>query len=757
MMRILFLLLMLPVIAMGQNPKGVPIGAVKPPDTTVINSNFRADGAVKLRYYATADTNKVLGMDASGNLVPRVKGGGAGIDTTQYIRTEGGQYVYHYPANLNGYNLTGLPNPVNPTDAVPYQFLQERLNGLSWKVAVLAATATELPAFTFDGTDQLVFNAVGACPVVDGVTLHLGSRVLNKNSTGAYTPFNGIFTVAQLGDGSTQCALQRSGDANEALELTNATVGVDSGATNRGRAFTQVNAIIALNVTPVTFVKTLDFVLNAGYGILIVGNTISINPSIVVTKDSVFNNPPWIGSLAWSKITGAPAFTTTYAALTDVNYPTTLANGQISKYNSSTGKWENFTPPYISANQNISVTGDATGGGTTSIPLTLATVNGNVGTFGSGTAIPQVTVNAKGLVTGVSTVTPTAPTISVTGDATGSGATSIPLTLATVNGNVGTFGGASAIPVVTVNAKGQVTGVSTVTPTGGATGSVTTVSVVTANGLGGTVSNPTTTPAITLTTSVNALVKGNGTGFIPAVAGTDYATPGTFIGVTSFSVAGTYTVTVPAGAKGAIVKGVGAGGGAGACAGTATTVLTISAGGSAGAQFEHIYTSIGWTSGTLTLAAGGSAGVITACPSCVASNGGNGGTSTWNDGTTTITVPGGPGSPANATGSQNRLVSGGGKPSPSTGANKLNLDGAAGPVGMQFGILVTGQLGGNGADAGDWGKGGVYVQGINLAGNNGSGNGSGGGGCISNAASGAANSKNGGAGTDARVDFYWFK
>ena len=36
-----------------------------------------------------------------------------------------------------------------------------------------------------------------------------------------------------------------------------------------------------------------------------------------------------------------------------------------------------------------------------SIATTLATVNANVGTFGSGTAIPTVTVNAKGLITAV--------------------------------------------------------------------------------------------------------------------------------------------------------------------------------------------------------------------------------------------------------------------------------------------------------------------------------------------------------------------
>ena len=61
--------------------------------------------------------------------------------------------------------------------------------------------------------------------------------------------------------------------------------------------------------------------------------------------------------------------------------------------------------------------------------------------------------------------------------------------------------------------------------TGTGSGSVTSVSVVTANGLTGTVATATTTPAITLTTSVTGIVKGNGTAFSAATAGTDYVIP----------------------------------------------------------------------------------------------------------------------------------------------------------------------------------------------------------------------------------------
>jgi hypothetical protein len=61
---------------------------------------------------------------------------------------------------------------------------------------------------------------------------------------------------------------------------------------------------------------------------------------------------------------------------------------------------------------------------------------------------------------------------------------------------------------------------------GGGSGTVTSVSVVSANGLAGTVATPTTTPAITLSTSVTGIVKGNGTTFSAATAGTDYPATG---------------------------------------------------------------------------------------------------------------------------------------------------------------------------------------------------------------------------------------
>lgn len=166
------------------------------------------------------------------------------------------------------------------------------------------------------------------------------------------------------------------------------------------------------------------------------------------------------------------------------------------------------------------LTGDGTATGPGSVALTLATVNSNVGSFGTATGVGTFTVNGKGLVTAASTtaiqITESQVTnlvsdlagkqasgnyiTALTGDATASGPGSAALTLATVNSNIGSFTNAS----ITVNGKGLVTAASS------GTAPVTSVSVATANGLAGSSSGG-ATPALTLSTTITGILQGNGT------------------------------------------------------------------------------------------------------------------------------------------------------------------------------------------------------------------------------------------------------
>lgn len=83
------------------------------------------------------------------------------------------------------------------------------------------------------------------------------------------------------------------------------------------------------------------------------------------------------------------------------NISITLANSTTDGYLSSVD-WNTFNNKQPAGNYITALTGDATAAGPGSVALTLATVNGNVGSFGTATDVGSFTVNAKGLITAAS-------------------------------------------------------------------------------------------------------------------------------------------------------------------------------------------------------------------------------------------------------------------------------------------------------------------------------------------------------------------
>lgn len=77
--------------------------------------------------------------------------------------------------------------------------------------------------------------------------------------------------------------------------------------------------------------------------------------------------------------------------------------------------WNTFNNKQAAGNYITALTGDVTASGPGSAAATLATVNANVGSFGSSTAIPNFTVNAKGLITAAGTNAVIAPAGTLTG------------------------------------------------------------------------------------------------------------------------------------------------------------------------------------------------------------------------------------------------------------------------------------------------------------------------------------------------------
>jgi hypothetical protein len=148
-------------------------------------------------------------------------------------------------------------------------------------------------------------------------------------------------------------------------------------------------------------------------------NTDKAEDSAVVklTGDQTIAGTKTFSSTISGSISGNAATVTngvvTTGSYADPSWITSLDDGKVlPSMSGNSGKYlttDGTNSSWATVSGSISVTGgDLTLSGNTGTPITnatLATVNSNVGSFGSASAIPVVTVNAKGLVTGVTTAT----------------------------------------------------------------------------------------------------------------------------------------------------------------------------------------------------------------------------------------------------------------------------------------------------------------------------------------------------------------
>jgi hypothetical protein len=150
----------------------------------------------------------------------------------------------------------------------------------------------------------------------------------------------------------------------------------------------------------------------------------------------------------------------------DANFSTTITNSLAGKAN-LTGA--NFTGIVTASSFSGPITGNVTGNAATATKLATARTIGGVSFDGSANInLPGVNTAGNQNTSGSAATLTTGRTIAITGDLTytsglfnGSENVTGTGTLATVNSNVGTFGSSTAIPSITVNAKGLVTGVTT--------------------------------------------------------------------------------------------------------------------------------------------------------------------------------------------------------------------------------------------------------------------------------------------------------
>lgn len=337
--------------------------------------------------------------------------------------------------------------------------------GISSKSPVHVATTAALPAYTVDGTFQILTATVnGAFPLIDGETVTSPQRVLVKDEAAGNEPNNGIYVLTQVGDAGNPWILTRSNDANTAAELCGALVPVQTGVTNAGTIW-----LFAANATTFTLgvddvvwtslaveaatVSTLGTVQLAG-GLGGTGTT-AFAPKLDVDSVTSGTLPVAFGG------TGLNAVAT--GDLLVASAPNTLsalaggAAGTVLK-----GQGAGVAPAFGSVNLAADVSGTlpvANGGtGQTTAPLgSLLVGDGTgyaqlVGTAGTGISITPGVGTLTIANTGVTSVAASSPLAS-------SGGATPTISLNNSGVTAATYGSATSVPVVTVDAKGLVTNV----------------------------------------------------------------------------------------------------------------------------------------------------------------------------------------------------------------------------------------------------------------------------------------------------------
>jgi hypothetical protein len=259
--------------------------------------------------------------------------------------------------------------------------------------ATTLATARTINGVSFDGSADITISST----VTNALTIGDGLSGTSYNGSSAVT-IAADATIARRADahfiGTTSVALNR---ASGNLALTGISSVTLPGATSGSVQI--VPAVVAGTGTVLTLPATTGTVITSGDSATVTNTMLAGS----IANNKLANSSVTIGSTAIA----LGASSTTLAGLTSV--AATTFTGAL------TGNASTATT--LQTARSITASGDAAwtvsfdGSAAVSAALTLATVNANTGSFGSGTAVPNFTVNAKGLITAAgSTAIPTATT-----------------------------------------------------------------------------------------------------------------------------------------------------------------------------------------------------------------------------------------------------------------------------------------------------------------------------------------------------------
>ena len=186
-----------------------------------------------------------------------------------------------------GATVTGIPTPVNGSDAAPKNYVDAAVQGLSFKQTVKAATTIAGGNIALTG----LFS-------VDGYVIQVGDRILVKNQT--TTTDNGIYIAASG-------VWTRSPDANTGALLEGAYVFVDNGIINADTSWAQITpAPIVIGTNPIIWSQFSGAgTYTAGTGLSLTGTQFSlITPVATSNGGTGTNSAPTAGQILVGTNTG---------------------------------------------------------------------------------------------------------------------------------------------------------------------------------------------------------------------------------------------------------------------------------------------------------------------------------------------------------------------------------------------------------------------------------------------------------------------
>lgn len=345
----------------------------------------------------TIDGNTISSTDVNGNINITPNGNGKAIITNIWTdaSTSLAEYIYD---TVGGAITAGTGITVTNNDNADTSTISITATGVA---AGTYGSSSQIPTITVNAQGQITVAGTANIATTLNISGGTGTDGIDLlTETLAYVGGTGVTTAVT--NNTVTISIGQAVGTTDNVTFNNVTA---NGTLNSGAA-----TVASLSVTGNTTI-TGNLTVN--------GTTTTVNSTTVDIADlniTLAKNATTNAEANGAGLTIAgPNATFTYTSSNDrwnLNKDLVVSNvyGDLKGNADTASKWQTA--------RDLSLTGDATatlsavdGSAGVSAALTLATVNSNVGSFGDSTTVPTVTVNAKGLVTAVTTTAiPTATT-----------------------------------------------------------------------------------------------------------------------------------------------------------------------------------------------------------------------------------------------------------------------------------------------------------------------------------------------------------